>query len=281
MILAIAGEKGGTGKTTIAIHMAYMRAVSGRNVLLVDTDPQGTATMFVALRNSEGRLPAIPCTQRIAPRAAPEATTLRAICGDILGLANKYDDIIVDAGGHCGAELKAALCAADRLLVPVKASQLDLWTLQRMNDLLEFLDDTSLKGRLVFTQVPTIPGLRDRKIKHAREGIASWNISRLEISGCVVHTREYYALAIEYGATVFEDVPGSSAEKERRSDIKASTEMMEVYTDFFGESHAEFARRSRAFLGLPDSPPDAGATDTSIAHEVDQVAAAVASELRQ
>jgi chromosome partitioning protein len=211
----------------------------------------------------------------------PEAAALRAICRDILGFANRYDDVIVDAGGRCSAELKAALCAADRLLVPVKASQLDLWTLQRMNDYLKCLDDTTLKGRLVFTQVPTIPGLRERKIKRIREGLASWNIGRLEISECVVHTREYYAMAVEYGATVFEDVPGSSAEKKRKSDIKASAEMMKIYTDFFGESQAEFARRSRAFLGLPDLPPDAAATDASVVHEVDQVAAADASRLRQ
>jgi chromosome partitioning protein len=279
MILVVGGEKGGTGKTTIAIHMAYMRAVSGRNVLLVDADPQGSAAMFVALRNSEGRVPAIPCVRRTA-FAASEATAIRAICREILGVADGYDDVIVDAGGRDSAELKATLFVADRLLIPVKPSQLDLWSLPKMNDYLQLLGYSALKGRLVFTQVPTIPGLRERKLKRVRDGLASWNIDRIEISECVVHTREYYAITCEYGATVFEDVPGASEEEMRKSDIKASAEMMAVYTDFFGESQAEFTRRTRAFLSLPQTLPHSIAAHHDAVPAIDDVIAANTSELR-
>jgi hypothetical protein len=52
----------------------------------------------------------------------------------------------------------------------------------------------------------------------------------------------------------FEDVPGSTEEKSRKSDIKASAEMMAVYANFFGESQAEFTRRTQAFLGLLELP---------------------------
>ena len=46
MIVLIGGEKGGTGKTTIATNLAALRAMAGRDVLLVDTDPQGSASYW-------------------------------------------------------------------------------------------------------------------------------------------------------------------------------------------------------------------------------------------
>lgn len=254
MIVVIGGEKGGTGKTTIAFHMAYMRTISGRKALLVDADPQKSASMYVAVRSNEGREPAIPCVEKTASHVGSEAAAMKAIGAELIGLARTYDDVIVDTGGRDSVELKAAIGAADRLLIPVKASQLDLWPLQKIHDYLELLNDDTLQGRLVFTQVPTIPGFRERKIQRTREGLASWKLHRLEISDCVVFTRDYYTRAVEYGAAVFEDIPDDEEERKRKSDIKASFEMMQLYTDIFGESQEEFARAVRTILRHPDIP---------------------------
>ncbi len=51
MIVLVGGEKGGTGKTTLAINLAALRAIRGRDVLLVDTDPQGSASGWVLTRD--------------------------------------------------------------------------------------------------------------------------------------------------------------------------------------------------------------------------------------
>ncbi len=63
MIVLVGGEKGGTGKTTLAIHLAARRTVLGHDVLLVDTDKQGSASSWCAIRDEEDRSPRIACIQ--------------------------------------------------------------------------------------------------------------------------------------------------------------------------------------------------------------------------
>ena len=64
MIVLIGGEKGGTGKTTIATNLAAMRALAGRDVLLIDTDPQGSANYWAQSRDEEGITPRVACIQK-------------------------------------------------------------------------------------------------------------------------------------------------------------------------------------------------------------------------
>ncbi|MCI0430193.1 MAG: AAA family ATPase [Rhodospirillales bacterium] len=246
MIVVIGGEKGGTGKTTIATHMAYMRALSGRKVILVDCDPQRSATNFVAVRDEEGREPRIPCMQKVAPRGLSEAAAMKGICADILGLAEVYDDVIVDTGGRDSVELKAAMGAADRIYVPVLASQYDLWTLETIDGHLQRLGSDELVGRVVFTSMPVIPGFAERKVRRAREGLAQFNIQKLTMSDAVIHHRNYFQLTVEYGATVFEDLPA----EDQQQNVKASQELMQLYVEMFEESQAEWVRRAKESLGL-------------------------------
>ena len=63
MIVLVGGEKGGTGKTTLATNLAALRAASGADVLLVDTDRQGSASFWAATRDENDALAAVPCVQ--------------------------------------------------------------------------------------------------------------------------------------------------------------------------------------------------------------------------
>ena len=63
MILLIGGEKGGTGKTTVATNLAALRAAAGHDVLLVDTDRQGSAAAWCQLRAEHPQLPQVACVQ--------------------------------------------------------------------------------------------------------------------------------------------------------------------------------------------------------------------------
>ena len=127
MIVLIGGEKGGTGKTTLATNLAQMRAARGHDVLLVDTDKQESASSWASLRAEEGIDPTITAVQKLG----------KNITRDLLDLAKRYDDLVIDAGGRDSFELRAALVATEQIFIPVQASQFDVWTLGNMAELVE------------------------------------------------------------------------------------------------------------------------------------------------
>ncbi|MDP1573137.1 MAG: AAA family ATPase [Pseudomonadota bacterium] len=127
MILLVGGEKGGTGKTTIATNLAALRASEGKDVLLVDTDPQGSASLWVQVRDEKGHAPRVANVQKFG----------RGLASELLDLKGRYQDIIIDAGGRDSPELRASLVRADMAVIPVQASQFDLWTLDRMEEMVK------------------------------------------------------------------------------------------------------------------------------------------------
>ena len=128
MILTIGNTKGGVGKTTLAVQLAIARAMSGRDVWLIDGDRQGTATAAVAARAEAGRLPGIACAQY------PDGPTLR---GQVQQQRGKFDDIIIDVGGRDSTALRAALVLSDVLLVPFAPRSYDVWALDDMAALVD------------------------------------------------------------------------------------------------------------------------------------------------
>ena len=91
MIVLIGGEKGGTGKTTIATNLAAKRALAGRDVLLIDTDPQGSANYWAQSRDeSEPKPRRVACVQKFG----------KGLQAEVQDLAKRYEDILIDAGGR-------------------------------------------------------------------------------------------------------------------------------------------------------------------------------------
>ena len=128
MIIVAGGIKGGSGKTTVATHLAVMRALQGRDVLLIDADDQETATDFTALRNE--RLPEGAGYTSIKLTGASVRT-------ETLRLAKKCDDIVIDTGGRDTTSQRAALTVADKLIVPFVPRSFDVWTLEKVASLVE------------------------------------------------------------------------------------------------------------------------------------------------
>lgn len=130
MILVCGGIKGGVGKSTIAVNLAILRAAIGKDVLLVDADEQGTASDFTAVRN-----------ETLVEQGGAGYTAIKlhgsAVRSEILRLINKYDDIVIDAGGRDTTGQRAALSVANLYVVPFLPGSFDVWTLEKVGQLVE------------------------------------------------------------------------------------------------------------------------------------------------
>jgi chromosome partitioning protein len=126
MIVVVGGIKGGSGKTTVATNLCIMRASAGHDVLLIDADDQETASDFTTLRN-----------ERTEGKAGYTSIKLTgpAVRTQTQRLADKYQDIIIDTGGRDTASQRAALSIADVLLVPFVPRSFDVWTLEKVGQL--------------------------------------------------------------------------------------------------------------------------------------------------
>lgn len=76
MIILISGEKGVTGKTTIATNLIAMRANKGHDVLLIDTDKQGSSNDWSSIRNTNTKLRQIPCIRKFGSNIAIDVKDL-------------------------------------------------------------------------------------------------------------------------------------------------------------------------------------------------------------
>ena len=126
MIIVCGGIKGGSGKTTVATNLAVIRSGQGSDVLLIDADDQETATDFTTQR-SERRDGEAGYTSIKLTGAAVRTQTLR--------LKQKYQDIIIDTGGRDTTSQRAALSVADVLLVPFVPRSFDVWTIEKVSEL--------------------------------------------------------------------------------------------------------------------------------------------------
>ncbi|HNJ43688.1 MAG TPA: AAA family ATPase, partial [Acidobacteriota bacterium] len=130
MIITVGGIKGGSGKTTIATHLAILRATAGKDVVLVDADDQETASDFTLLRNERSQGEAgYSCIKLNGP----------AVRTEVLRIKSKYDDVIIDTGGRDTTSQRAALTASDLLLVPFVPRTFDIWTVEKVVNLVEEL----------------------------------------------------------------------------------------------------------------------------------------------
>ncbi len=118
-IITIAQQKGGAGKTTVAINLAVSLMQTGKRVMLLDIDPQGSLGYWYNLREKKyGQ--GYTGVNFMASVGWKVANSLDQI-------KNKYDYIIIDSPPHTEIEAKAALRAADLVLVPMQPSPTDLW----------------------------------------------------------------------------------------------------------------------------------------------------------
>lgn len=130
MIIVVAHIKGGTGKTTTATQLALHRQIThpDRKVWLVDADEQQSALDTISIRGELNHKPDLACAAY---------STAKQLMSQINSQASVWDDIIIDCGGRDTETMRVALLAADKLIVPVLPRAYDVWSLSRLEAVIE------------------------------------------------------------------------------------------------------------------------------------------------
>lgn len=145
-IIAVCNQKGGSGKTTVSMQLAGTLARRKNKVLVVDADPQGTATRWAASADDEHPFPA----SVISLSAASEK-----VHREVKKFVGDYDFIIIDCPPAADSPVpQSALLIADLALVPIIPSPLDLWASVGIRKVIENVGDINetMKSRLVVNQ---------------------------------------------------------------------------------------------------------------------------------
>jgi len=191
MILMIGSQKGGSGKSTIAVNICALLAVEGNDVILVDADRQTTAANWATTREENEKLTQVHCIQRY--------DNIRETLND---LNKRYDYVVVDAAGRDSKELRTGLVAADILIIPFKPSQPDLDTIPKMVELIGQAQELNegLKVYGLITMAPSNPRINESN--EAKEYLSYYpDITLLET---IIRDRKVYRDAMSAGAGVSE-----------------------------------------------------------------------------
>jgi chromosome partitioning protein len=197
MILAVVNQKGGTGKSTVATNIAACFAAEGREVLLIDADPQHTALDWRADRPDNQ-----PLLQTIG-------LPVRNLHQELEPFRRKYEVIIIDGGGRITATARAAVMASDFLIVPILPSKPDLLSTQDffrevINEVTAVKD---IQGAILINQVQTGTLINREVREHLKE-------LHYPVFDTVLHLYVAYKEAMAAGLSVMEYDPKSKAAQE-------------------------------------------------------------------
>ena len=195
MIVALLNQKGGVGKTTLAVHVAAALAVKGRTLLL-DADPQGSAVMWSSQRED-------------APPFTVTALAKPTIHRDIEQIAHGYEHVVIDGPPRASDLARSVIMAADFILIPVQPSPYDLWAAQETVELIQ--EAMTYKPHLKAAFVMNRKTANTAISKSAKDALADlpFPVMTAEIAQRVI-----FAESAATGQTVTERDPKGAAARE-------------------------------------------------------------------
>lgn len=194
--IAIISQKGGAGKTTIAVHLAVASERAGKSCAIVDLDPQASATTWKDLRSAE---------------TPPVVSAQSARLLHVLETAAKHgaELVLIDSAPHSESAALAAARSADLILIPCRPAILDLRAIHASVDLVKL---AGKPGCIVLNAVPPRGAIAD----DASEAVADYG---LPVSPARLSHRAAFLHCLTTGQTAQEYEP----------DGKAADEVLQLY----------------------------------------------------
>lgn len=206
-VVCVAGLKGGTGKTTTAVLLAATLHRQGHRVMVIDSDPQRSATHWRAASAIDGE-----ATADLPLVAAVEAP---AILPTVRDLSTTYGFIIIDTPARLSTETRLALAATGHFnglaIAPISASGVDLRATSKTAQLIREAQGFRPELRAVV--------LRNRwlaRLRIASDVEASLSALQLPVLTATLAQRTAYAEAVSHG-TAIEDTTDGKAKTELRN----------------------------------------------------------------
>ena len=207
VVITVAQQKGGAGKTTLVANLAAALA-PGKQVAVLDVDPQHSLSRWHAIRAARPT----PATAMTFSDAAGWR-----LANELDRLHRKHDFVLIDTPPQIDADARRAIRAADLVLAPIQPSPPDLWAAEGT---LKLADEERRRACLVLNRVPPSGKLR-------QDMEATLRAQALPVMPMTLGNRTAYAQAFAEGLGVTEAAPRSQAAREVRALVKGLLGLLE------------------------------------------------------
>ena len=195
-VITISQQKGGTGKTTLAIHLA-MGFIKFKNfkVAIIDTDPQGSLGRWFMIR-SENKISCDNLTFKTASLwgAQYESKTLK----------QNHDIVIIDTPPKIESDARPSIEASDLVLIPMTPSHVDFWATEAI------IDIAKKANKKIMIQINRA-NHRSKLVIKTNEYIKNLNVPAVDT---IMGHRQIYASSIGEGKSAIEKQRKGSAVEE-------------------------------------------------------------------
>jgi len=189
--IAIISQKGGAGKTTLAVHLATAAALSGHNAAIIDLDPQGTAASWGDRRKAD-------TPEVVSGQAARLSVLIEA------ARTNGADFLVVDTAPNADQTALRAAQAADVVLIPCRAATFDLEAIQATLTLGQLAQKAAY---VVLNAIPPRSGI-------GREAAEGLTVQGAQVAPVMLSQRAAFTHGVIDGRTAQEFEPGGKAAEE-------------------------------------------------------------------